>query len=189
MSFATASDLGTLLKRSFAEGAEADQVQAILDGATAYLQSLLGSRIAAETVTFIAQPKRGEKRIMLPQQPVRLVQSVTIEGVEVEGWRLRNGAVTLDQGFDDVDVEITFTFGYEDIPEDLNWWCCYLASGVIAQIERSGSLSTAGIANERIDDYGVGYFQNESALQIPPIQLEMLQNAYGKPQAFVVDSQ
>ncbi len=54
-----------------------------------------------------------------------------------------------------------------------------LAAGALAQVTRSGAMSAAGVASERIDDYSVSYQAGEMAFSVPERVLGRLRAQYG----------
>ena len=196
MVFASTSDLATRLGRSFT-AAETAQAAAILDDATAYLQSQIGQLVEAGEATVTIPVDPCDRRIRLPQWPVRSVDSVLVNGCEVTDFEIRDGflsrvagwpaALSTDPsslvlsayGYEFCAVTITFSYGLAVVPPELVSWACVLAAGVIGQVTRSGALSAAGVSSERVDDYAVNYETGSMPMSLPERVLDGLRASYG----------
>lgn len=173
MVFATAADLATRLGRTFDAGKTA-QVQALLDDATEALIAdvLGGNRVTQGTATAVFNLPDGARTIVLPQQPVRSVTSVLVDGVTITGWVVRGGRLILpcpvagrllvDQIrpllVDSVDVTVTWAYGLATVPPELKSWCLVLGAQALAQVEGpTGSLAPGGVQSIRIDDFSTTF--------------------------------
>lgn len=178
MAFATIDDLEVRLQRTFPAAA---QPVALLEDATGYLQDVIGQLVEAGSATFTARIRAGQCRIPLPQQPVRAVSAVTAEGSPV-AFELVDGHVELSTPFGcDTSASITFDYGYAEVPTRLRALAITLASGVLAQIERSGAMTSGNVESERVDDYAVNYAAGADAFvgSLPPVEEERLRAQYG----------
>lgn len=185
MAFASTTQLATRLGRTF-DAVETSQVGALLDDATAFLQAEIGQLVEAGTTTFTVQADPRETRIRLPQWPLRSLTSVTLNGstvtTEVEhrdGFLYRPGGWLPQAGEQFADVVVTYAYGYTTLPAELVSWCCVLAAGALAQAQRGGSLGSAGVSSERIDDYAVSYESGSTAFSLPERVLSRLRATYG----------
>ena len=68
-----------------------------------------------------------------------------------------------------------------DGPTRLRALAITLASGVLAQIERSGAMTSGNVESERVDDYAVNYAAGADAFvgSLPPAEEERLRAQYG----------
>ena len=175
MAFATASDLEVRLKRTF-DSPTAAQVNALLDDATAALVEdvLGGNQVVQGTTTASFNLPAGERTIVLPQQPVRSVTTVLVEGDTVSGWVVRGGRLILacpvrprelydvvrTVAVDSVQVTVTWLHGVPTVPAELKAWCMVLGAQALAMLESpTGSLTPGAVASTRIDDFSVSYAQ------------------------------
>lgn len=184
MAFASAGQLATRLGRSFSSS-ETSQANALLADATAYLQAEIGQLIESDSLTFTDTVDPAQTRIRLPQWPVRSVTSVEFNGTAISDYEVKDGYLFRRCGWPSSlnasysDVEVTYEYGIVDIPADLQMWCCVLAAGAMAQAAR-GSLGSAGVASERIDDYAVNYETGSTAFHLPQHVLDRLRATYGQ---------
>ncbi|MGB3015018.1 MAG: hypothetical protein WBB41_10395 [Candidatus Nanopelagicales bacterium] len=186
MSFATVSQMSTRLGRTFSVGAEPSQAQAMLDDATAYLVGEIGGQLVeagTAVVTLTVDPSTD--RVRLPQWPVSAVNSVELNTVAITDWTLVGGHLVRVGGWPAVAgstharVDVDFDYGMATVPPELTSWTCVLAAGALAQVGRAGTLSAAGVASERIDDYAVNYEPGATALALPERVLTRLRASYG----------
>ena len=193
MAFATTAALATRLGVTFTVP-EAAQASAFLDDATAYIQGEIGGQlIESGTATVVLSVLPKNARVRLPQWPVRSVATVLVNGTAVTDHTLVDGYLVRASGFPHATdstysrVTVTYTYGLVTIPPELASWACVLAAGAIAQVARGGSMSSAGVASERIDDYAVNYSGDSVAMSLPVRILDRLRASYGVG-AFVTES-
>jgi hypothetical protein len=172
-SFATPAQLAVRLNRTFDAGKTA-QVQALLDDATGALVDdvLGGNKVATGTADVTFNVPEGSRTITLPQQPVRSVASVLVDGVAITGWVVRGGRLILPRPvrfrelydvvrpvlIDSVDVRVTWDYGVATVPAELQSWCLVLAAQALAQLEGpTGSLAPGAVQQVRIDDFSTSY--------------------------------
>lgn len=185
---ATADDLAARLGRAtWTDPVELAQVEAFLLDASAELRSLTGQPLTqmTSTVTLIA----GEYgRVTLPAFPVIDVDSVAVEGdvvtdFKVDGRELKNLSACAGD-----EVEVTYTHGWDPIPDDLIKWTCVLAASQLQAASQRGNLGmSAGVIAEaeRIDDYQhqVTFANTDVAVDIgfvlPPSVRARLVSTYG----------
>lgn len=186
---ATADDLATVLKVEPFTGLEKVQVDKLLDLASGELRSIIGHPISRMTSTVtVWADRRGQ--LELPAAPVVSVDEVIVEGqtLDPSSYKLRWRTLYLPVCRDDV-VEVTFTHGFEEIPEDLVKWTLVLAQAMKAGVDQTDSLGlTAGVVqrSEAIDDYQVSMQSGEAAggdgtsgMTLPQRIQEQLRAAYG----------
>jgi hypothetical protein len=190
--FATIDQLSVRLGRSF-DSSEAPQVLALLDDATAYLRREIGAQVTTGVSTITLNVPMYATSARLPQWPVRSLDSVTINGTADTSTLLRDGSINRLYGFplapsaDWSIVTVTYTHGLAAVPADLVSWTCVIAANVLAQVGRSGTLSTSGVKSEAIEDYSIVYKDGADTLSLPEPVLARLRAAYGRG-AFVVGS-
>jgi len=167
--------------------AEADEplASAMLAAASAAIVEAAGSPIVKKTSTVKLVTVPG-RRLRLPGGPIREVLSVKIDGDDVDGWVLRGDSLWRRTHWQTsaipVEVEVTYTHGYDEVPEDIVYLTCLLASSAMAEAGE-GLESRAGLAYESIDDYRVGFeqgqFASTSAIEIPAGTRAMLRRRFG----------
>lgn len=184
MAFASTSQLATRLGRTFT-AAETSQAGALLDDATAYLQSEIGQLVEDGTMVVGLTVDPRETRVRLPQWPVQLVNSVLLNGDAITDYEIVDGHLERVVGFPaDVGesfstVTVDYDYGLTVVPSELVTWCCVLAAGAMAQVARGGTLGAAGVTSERVDDYAVNYDADSTAFQLPERILNRLRSSYG----------
>ena len=109
MAFATSTQLATRLGRTFTD-AEAGQVAALLDDATAYLQAELGGQLIEAGTTTVTMYAEGD-RLRQPQAPIRAVTTVTRDGLAVTGYEIRDRDLVLDTGWGTELITVTYDYG------------------------------------------------------------------------------
>lgn len=185
MALATIQDLQARLGVTYAAGAETTRAQAALDDATAFLQGELGQLIEAGTATVTFRHRGGV--IRLPQQPVRAVTTVQINGVATTAFDFIDQELHLAarwgrSDFGDrtpySDITVTFDYGYTVIPAELVAWTCVLASQLLA-VSEGGTLGRPSVQMEQIDDYSVTYVTDGSNMSLPQPALDRLRARYG----------
>lgn len=167
------------------DGREAE-AEALLEVASSSITAAAGSPIIRGAHTVVL-PGVDRKRQPLPFRPVISVESVLVDGVLDNSWKLIGDALYRDKDWasptEPTTVQITFTAGFTNVPEDIKRLCCSMVAAGLAQTENGGLQTHAGIAYERIDDYQVGYTQGENALidvmQLPEATCKMLRSRFG----------
>ena len=166
------------------DGREAE-AEALLEVASSSITAAAGSPIMRGTHTVVL-PGVDRKRQPLPFRPVISVESVLVDGVLDNSWKLIGDALYRDKDWaspnEPTSVQVTFTAGFMNVPEDVKRLCCSMVAAGLAQTENGGLKTHAGIAYERIDDYQVGYTQGENALvdamQLPEATCKMLRTRF-----------
>lgn len=193
MAFATTADLATLLDRAFTTS-ETLQVDRIMEAATAFIRDEVGAHIAPRlTSTVTVTVPQHEQWIDLPQRPVVSVDTVAVNGSPVDSarWALVDGALYFEApGWSSrrhSNVTVTFSHGFVSAPEDVRDHCLVIAAQMLAEIEASGSPSSAGIQSrsESIDDHdeSVSYETGpgaNSTIELPRRVAERLRARYGR---------
>lgn len=94
----------------------------------------------------------------LPGGPIHSVSTVLVNGVEADGYKLRDGALWRKAGwgqFED-DITVTYAHGWEPVPADVVKLAVNLvAAGVNEATSEGGLASRRGLVSrqESIDDY------------------------------------
>ena len=190
MAFATFAELAALL------GTTPDPIhaEAVLEAATTFLRSEIGAHIYPPvTATFDDKVACGEQWIHLPQRPVVSVASVDVNGVAIDPsrWDLVDGCLFVDSPVRSArrfaTVAVTFTYGFTTVPDDIREHCLVVAAQMLAELEFSGSLTSAGIQSrsESIDDHdeSVSYETGpgaNSTVELPRKVAERLRARYGQ---------
>ena len=151
--FAEFSDLQALpvIGEKFSEE-QAESIGNLLEAASAHLRHIIGQNVyPQETVTYEAYPSFGRED--LPQWPVVRVDAVQRDGVDVD-FTYRPGFV-LVRGDDPVDI--TFTYGVAEAPEELKRLACVLAAQALQMLETTGALTAGGLSSLGIDDFRAAF--------------------------------
>lgn len=157
---ATELDLERRLGRSLTHD-EGRRVDALLTDASAAIRAYTAQTITSETTTDRLRIRRG--RVRLPQRPVTDVDAVT----DTEGTALSftwSGSDELDVGLidvlydwawepfrtgtDSIPVDVTYTHGYLDVPDDIVGVCAGIALRALGQ-----TPTMSGITAESIEGY------------------------------------
>ncbi|MEU7814126.1 hypothetical protein [Pseudonocardia sp. NPDC049154] len=162
------------------------QYEELLIDASAEMRSIIGQPLSKMTSTTELWPDRPG-RYELPAWPVHEVSAVVVDGQPV-GW-YRTGPRTLCVPRQCGPVTVTFTHGWDPIPDDIVKWTCVLAASSLAAAESTESLGlTAGVSqrSEKIDDYQVSFQTPEAGggdsaagLTLPQRIIDRLRAAYG----------
>lgn len=154
--FATAADLEVFLKRDLTD-AEQDVAGILLAGLSAAIREDCGQVITEGTST-VTLPGSGERKLVLPQQPVRSVAAVTWNGTVAPsggdtGWQLRNGQLVRPCGWSEWEwFEVTFTHGYSAVPADV-FAFVLLAAG-------EGMKGAVGLRSEQVGPFARSFLDN-----------------------------
>lgn len=182
--FATSDDLGLLLNRIF-EGQEADWIDELLASASTYLrEEVIGQQIYPQTTsTFTDWPSEG--RVDLPQFPVVAIGAVQRDGVDIP-YKLRPGYITVRS---DDPVDVTYTWGYAAIPDDLKRLACVLVSSALLTLEQNIGLTAGGLSSVALDDFKVAWADAgaSSGMTLPPIQATAVRRQFGRGDMTVVE--
>lgn len=153
-SLATSVDLGTRLKRQFS-GAEADQADSYLEGASAYIRAVVDQEISEVVGDVITIDAPRSCTVWLPQRPVQSVASVTANGVLMTDWRLRGSRLIRRQPWmtcEPVELVITYTHGLPPGDDRLQF-----AKDACLTLAIQRMANPKGLTNRKIDDYAEGF--------------------------------
>lgn len=161
-------------------------IDALLNAASEAIRDAAGSPISEVTSTVVLDGVQGF-RLALPSSPVTSVTAVSVDGEAVTDYTVHGGILRRSAGWGPGcygtapdPVEVTYTHGYAEVPADIvNLVCMFVAAG----LAEAADGARAGITNEKIDDYSVGYAQGSeavaSAMEIPERTRRMLRARFG----------
>ncbi|RFA14561.1 hypothetical protein B7R21_06340 [Subtercola boreus] len=174
--FATAVELGTRLKRTFSSD-ETEWVTSLLEDASTYLrEDIIGAQVFPQaTVTFTVWPE--PEGIVLPQQPVQAVVSVSRDGSDVD-YVYRDGRVLIASP---LPVDITFTYGYAEAPEGLKRWTMVLVSQTLISLELNLGLTVGGLSSVALDDFKASFADagDSTGITLSDRNIELIRSQYG----------
>jgi hypothetical protein len=164
VSLATVADMEAVC------GPLADQVaaQAALDQATTVLQAATGQQLVYVADDRVLLNGDGSRTLLLPQLPVTAVSSVKVTGTVLLAEEYQwdgDGLLRLDSCcgvFPDrlQGVDVTYSHGYEPVPDDLALACAAMACRLMAGGGPGGATADGvPITSERVGSYAVSYGQ------------------------------
>lgn len=125
--------------------------------------------VISQTTSTVTVPAPQGRKLDLPG-PVTAVASVLVDGQSVDGYRVDVDGLWLNEGWSTPgvasSVAVTYTHGYETIPEDVADLVIQLAVGWLNHLKAGGG-STAGLQSVKIDDASETY-SPEAAGQVSP---------------------
>jgi hypothetical protein len=152
--FADVSDLQELIGRTVDDA----QGTALLEAASGHLRHVIGQDVFPRTTsTYTGYPTTGRED--LPQWPVVSVETVERDGSPI-AFTYRPGYILVD-GDDPIDV--TFTWGLAQVPDELKRLACVLASQALQMIEVAGGLTAGGLSSIAIDDFRAAFAEGGAA--------------------------
>lgn len=181
VAFATATDLGVRMNRTFTSDEQA-WVTALLEDAAAFMRGVMRNQVYPSTTsTYTAYPLRG--RVALPQTFIRSLDAVTVGGLPVSYDRFED---TITVG-DDVPTEITFTYGLDTAPGDLIGINCALVSQMMLTVEAGLGLNAGGLSSVALDDFKAAWADAgaSSGMAMTAATKNYLEDNYGSTQWFV----
>ena len=178
--FATYTELGVRLNRTFTSPEQA-WITSLLEDASTYLRDdVLGQQVYPQaTSTFTAWPDGG--CVTLPQSPVISIGSVVRAGVVLvldKSYTRRDNTICVDN---DEPVDITFTYGYAAAPVSLRRWCMVLVSQVLIPLEQQLGLNSGGLSSVAIDDFKAAWANagEESGITLSDRNIKLLREQFG----------
>lgn len=115
-----------------------------------------GVPITRTTSTVVLAGTR-EQYLPLPGAPVRAVTAVTLDGVPVTDFKLREGRLWRPAGWSGMwaDVSVTYDHGFDEVPADVvRLVCVFVAAG----LNTAAELGThRGLQYESVDDFRRGF--------------------------------
>ena len=175
--FATVTDLEERLGRTL-DSTERQVAEFALADATAYLRGIIGGQVSPPAQVAVRDLlSGGEKWVHLPGSPIVSVESVTVNGEEVDYILLDNAVKVRGHSL----VEVEYTVGYQEVPDELKAWACVLAADVLSSVGDLGSLHSGGVAYVSIDDYRKGWQSGgeNSGFNLPRRVEDALRSRFG----------
>src|SRR5919106_429763 len=139
MAFAEVDDLAALLGETF-DATRAAQAELALDLAATAIRSVAGQTIDYVEDDEVVLVGVWEADLGLPQRPVIDVAAVEVDGTVDTDWELVGSALRRSLGGwggPGVSVEVTYTHGYETIPEAVRSVCLQAAARFMINPEAS----------------------------------------------------
>jgi len=154
--FATYTQLGAALNRTFTAG-EQTWVTSLLEDASTYLRDdVIGQQLfPQDSSTYRVWPDGG--RVDIPQQPLISIDLVERDGdtlVLDTDYTQRDSTLTFTS---DEPVDITFTYGYATAPASLTRWCMVLVSQALTSLEAGLGLTVGGLSSVALDDFKAAF--------------------------------
>ncbi|MFH8805482.1 hypothetical protein ACH4F6_39075 [Streptomyces sp. NPDC017936] len=145
------------------DAAETNIVNVYLRVASAAVREAAGTAISRTTSTITLEGESGQ-RLTLPGPPIVSVDVVTVDGRPVTDWRLRSGRLWRAAGWtgcEPSDIEVTYTHGLAEVPEDIvDLVCRMAAAALVAYRSEDGGTGLAAdkeVTSERLGDWSVTY--------------------------------
>ncbi|WP_311478398.1 hypothetical protein [uncultured Gulosibacter sp.] len=182
MSFATVEQLQLRMNTTF-DNDSVPQVEALLEDATQAIRADIGQHVAPrQTATFSDWPD-SEGRVYLPQTPVVDVSAVTAKDMPV-AFTLRDNYVTVPVT---EKVTVTFTYGFAEVPRDLEHWTCVLTATALANLDLGVGLAPGGLSSVAIDDFRASWADggDKAGMTLPERVAQQLREQYGGGTAVV----
>lgn len=149
--FATVDDVATTLRRVF-NSWEEEWVKSLLAQAAGHLRSIIGQHVyPPRTLTYTDYPVSG--RVNLPQSHIQTIDSVTADGIPVPFTRFEDSLT----GISAREVEVTFTHGAVEAPEDLKGINIAMVSSAITLAENDLGLNVGGLSSIALDDFKIAF--------------------------------
>lgn len=168
MAFASLATTADLEHRGInTEDLDADMVAAILASASAAVRDAAGGPIGATTTTVTVPGTRSEW-LTFPML-ITSVDSVTIDGTPVSGWKLRGGQLWRSHGWwpgHGNDITVAGTFGLGEVPADIVDLVCSLFAAALAATQ-DGYDPGRGLSAISIDDYRESYTRGDDEIVNP----------------------
>ena len=175
---ATPEDLASLLGR---DDLDAYKATMLIECATAVVQEVAGQRIVQASSTVTLEPGPG-RWLWLPQIPVVLVESVSLDGTALAsgdyqvrahrlwretGWQLLTSPPT--------EVVVEYTHGYAEGAQELQ-----RARQAVLALAAAVYDNPSAQTQERIDDYAVSYEAMSARMEAAPYLRDGLRRYYGR---------
>lgn len=158
------------LKRYGIDVAEGETALAtsLLDSVSSAIRAAAGNPISVGTHT-VDLPSVESRRLDLPCKAVRDITEVLVDGQPCDDWTRHGSALYRDRpwggrGMPPRTVTVTYTGGWDPIPEDIVRLCCSYTAAGLAQHRDGGPGVHRGVSYERIDDAQVGYTTGASEM-------------------------
>ncbi|MER6147959.1 hypothetical protein [Streptomyces hirsutus] len=145
------------------DASETDIVGVYLGVASTAVREAAGTAISRTTSTITLEGVPGQ-RLSLPGTPIASVASVAVDGRTVTDWRLRSERLWRAGGWTGVEpseVEVTYTHGLVDVPDDIVDLVCRMAAAALnayrSEDDGAGLAADKEVTSERLGDWAVTY--------------------------------
>lgn len=169
------------------------EVEVFLDVASTAVRDAAGTNITRDTSTVTVTAYPGDRTIRLPGPPIVSVDDVTIDGKPAEGWDMVDAGVwrqtpwTRDRP---VQVDVTYTHGLEDVPDDIVHLVCSMVAAAKTRLDSDpDGLGLAADNGRRqsvtIDNFSETYATSADAMAVanemvlPRLTREWLRKRFG----------
>lgn len=166
---------------------EASVVTVYLRVASAAVREAAGTAISRTTSTITLEGAPGQ-RLTLPGPPIVSVDTVTADGRTLTDWRLSSGRLWRASGWTGVEpseIEVTYTHGLAEVPEDIVDLVCRMAAAALSAYrsddDGAGLATTKEVTSERLGDWAVTYGADGrvSEMELTQYWRERLQARFG----------
>lgn len=158
----------------------------LLEGATAAVQEAAGGQRIVEASGTYTLPAPGGRELWLPQIPVQSVDTVLVDGVELDAdsWNLRGNQLKRVYGWWqevlDGEVTVTYTHGYPEGDQRLQ-----LARRTVLMLAAAVYTNPSGATREQLDDYSQAFEASASRLEDSPHLKLQIMRTYGRPAGLI----
>lgn len=184
--FASAADLATRLKVAAFTGTALEQVNALLEDASAHLRDIIGWQVYPPATVTQQIRTDGTAALPLLGGPIVEVTDVSVDGVALaDGFVLMDGRLRRGTGYSDAygwvgTIDVNYTVGYEVPPPNLVAWTCVLASQALSTSNDLGALGSGEVSSLQLGpDYRIAWTQGEGAATLPQRVEDLLRTCYG----------
>ncbi|MFJ9662869.1 hypothetical protein ACIRPR_33580 [Streptomyces griseoflavus] len=166
---------------------EVSVVTVYLRVASAAVREAAGTAISRTTSTITLEGAPGQ-RLTLPGPPIVSVDAVTADGRTLTDWRLSSGRLWRASGWTGVEpseIEVTYTHGLAEVPEDIVDLVCRMAAAALdayrSDDDGAGLATTKEVTSERLGDWAVTYGADGrvSEMELTQYWRERLQARFG----------
>ena len=182
--FATYEELASALKTTF-DSAEQAQATSLLEAASDHLRHVIGQEVyPVTTSTYTAYPTFGRED--LPQWPVVKVVSVQRDGKDVP-YTYRPGYIMVAS---DEPVDVTFTWGVDTPPGELNRLTIALAAQALQMFESTGMLTAGGLSSLSVDDFRAAFADGgeQTGIALSPHAEKSVKRDWGRRDVTIVEA-
>lgn len=165
------------------------RVAAVLAAASAAVRDAAGCPISSvEATVTLPAPPPFDQWLELPS-PTTAVTSVEVDGEAVTDFTRQGSVLWRSCGWrstwEPVNVDVTLTFGYAEVPADVVALVCDLAHASLLQDGPVASNVTSVALDDWRETYATGADAQASVFEIPPRTRAWLRQRFGAT-AFVV---
>lgn len=142
-----------------------DQAEKFLEIASAVVRNAAGTPISEVTSTVTLDGYHNEPWLRLPGSPVTAVESVTVDGVEVDDWRHAGERVWRWQGWASggwpgrpSTVSVTYTHGLSTVPEEIVDLVCAMVAAAKSALDTDDEGLGLAVDNGRVQSVTIDSF-------------------------------